>query len=342
VRRLVLILAVVVVSMATISMSGSPRPASAGAGWGADPLLNCPDLNGDGAVSGLDLFAMISSAGSVYGVSSNYLFLHDRNADKSITLTDFMDVLGRLGERCPLMETQVALATLALVNHKIGAGLLDEGQVVDLRDPANAVTAGYVQSTQYVGQMGIHYINETYQREYPNFYDAVTGEDQLRHPVGLVYTEKQVGPPGVADELIGGWFLVPVPDVCAEYGVPSPESCPVAEPVGFGLTATDEDNQDRTDITGFLLQQGWHDHTGLCFGNVGTTEAWVTETFDASQSNQDACLAGSFFTVGCGDSGCRWFDTYGWMIHLYNLTPNPHGRFQKWNCNLSGGFVDCP
>ena len=68
-RRLVLILAVVVVSIATISLSGSPKPTSAGVeAW--PPLQNCPDLNGDGAVSGLDLFAMISSAGSVYSATS--------------------------------------------------------------------------------------------------------------------------------------------------------------------------------------------------------------------------------------------------------------------------------
>ena len=291
-RRLVLILAVVVVSIATISLSASPKPTTAGASW--PPLLNCPDVNGDGAVSGLDMFALIGSFGSSYP-NSNYLLLHDLNGDQAVGLLDFLEVIGRFGERCPLIDTQVAQATLAMLPY---------------RDWSVANAAGYSVSSQDVPQMGIHVSRANYSTTFDH-----------TDPIGLVYTEKQTGPAGVPDQLIGAWYVIPVQDVCDVF-LPGTSSCqPVdVKPVGFGTNNTDEDSTDLDTCISFGCQHGWHTHTNLC------VYADPPRTIEQGESGSlEQCIAsGGYFNFG----------TYGWMIHLYNFIPNPDGRFQMWNSNV--------
>ena len=297
-RRLVLILAVVVVSIATISMSGSPNPTSAGAAW--PPLQNCPDLNGDGAVSGLDLFAMISSAGSVYSatsVTSDYLYLYDRNGDQTVNLLDFLNVLGRLGERCPLVDTQVALATLATIKFQ------------NCQDALVPVTGGFIQSTQFVPNMGIHLSKN----------GNVTADftDQLLNPAGLICTDSDPSPgTDVPHKLIGMWYVMPNTSICFLYG--NPPTCSDTEPVGFGLTDTDEDN---TDLSGF--QKGWHTHTNLCVWGINTEQAGSIDGATVTEAFCDGQPQPSLF-----------FPLYGWMAHLYNFIPNDSGRFMMWSSLL--------
>ena len=290
-RRLVLILAVVVVSIATISLSASPKPTSAGH-WSVTwpVLLSCPDLNGDGAVSGLDLFAMISSAGSVYSptdVNSNYLYLHDRNGDQHITLSDFMEVLGRLGDRCPLVDSQVALATNAAAKYQ------------NCQDALDPVTGGYIQSTQFVPNMGIHLSKNV------NVVPEFTG--QLLNPAGLICTDSVAG--GGADvphKLIGMWYVMPMMEVCFLY--PN-ATCSDTEPEGF------DGPEDNTAMPG---QQGWHTHPNLCVWGIGTEQAGTAE--DVPQETCNNQPQPNF-----------WFSEYGWMAHLYNFIPNQDGRFMMWS-----------
>ena len=303
-KRFVLILAVVVVSIVTISLSASPKPTTAGVAW--QPLQNCPDLNGDGAVSGLDLFAMISSAGSVYSATattSDYLYLYDRNGDQSITLTDFLNVLSSFGERCPLVDTQVALATLATIKYQ---------------NCQDALNDGYEQYTQFVPNMGIHLSKKDNVTQYPEFYRE-DGNDQLRHPVGLICTDSDPSPgTDVAHKLIGMWYASPIPTVCPYYGL-DPVTCSSAEPVGFGLTNTDEDN---TDLSGF--QKGWHDHGNLCIWGIGTEQAGTLEGMSLSTCNSQP-------------QPSLHFPLFGWMAHLYNHIPNDSGRFMMWGGLLPPG-----
>ena len=291
-KRLVLILAILVVSLAAISLSGSPKQTSAGHGLVTWPALqNCPDLNGDGAVSGLDLFAMISSAGSVYSatsVTSDYVYLYDRNGDQHITLSDFMDVLGRLGERCPLVDTQVALATQATIKYQ---------------NCQDALNDGYFQNTQFVDRMGIHLSKN----------GNVTAEftDQVLNPAGLICTDSNASAgTDVPHKLIGMWYVMPMMEVCFLY--PN-ATCSDTEPVGFGLTNTDEDN---TDMTG--IQKGWHTHSGLCIWGINTTQAGSVEGI--SETTCDGQPQPNI-----------WFSEYGWMAHLYNHIPNQDGRFMMWS-----------
>ena len=229
-KQLTLFLAVLLIGL----FASTPRPAAALEHW--PPLLNCSDVNADGIVSVGDIGMVVSKFGTAYPMES-YLLLYDVNGGGNITVGDIGTVVSDFGGPCPLIETQVTQATLALI-----------------------------------------------------------------------------GAYGGPDELIGGWYLVPTEEVCAVYGIPGPCQSNAEQPLGFGLTNTDEDNQDPP-----AAQQGWHTHPWLCVWNWGTTSALVLENV----AQQD-----------CETSGGIWFSTYGWMLHLYNVIPNPAGRFMLWNSNV--------
>jgi hypothetical protein len=133
--------------------------------------------------------------------------------------------------------------------------------------------------------------------------------------VGLVYSETSPGS-NQPDEFIGSWYNIPVQAVCDYYSMPGPCQSDTVQPVGFGETNTDEDNQSSG------VQAGWHLHYGLCVAGWGTIDAFDWELGPGSEST-------------CYDSlnAEVWFSTYGWMMHLYNFVPNPDGRFMLWNTN---------
>ena len=304
-RRLVVLLALLVAGLA---IAPSPQPTFAVVAWPA--LLNCYDVTDgadsvDGAVTMLDVFKIAGRFGAAYP-SDDYLLLYDVSGGGAITIEDILAVAGQFGRQCPLMETQVAKATLATEKY---------------RDWSVAQADGYAKDTQYVTQMGIHVSKA----------DWLTVGFNPETPFGLIYTDGGGGQP---DELIGLWYVAPIPDVCAHFttdptsglfGI-NPATCPTAEPVGFGLTNTDEDNQDLN-----VIQKSWHDHNGLCTGDAGLPSAWVREL---GAGNEDYCLNDTPGPGPGGANGDVYYSTYGWMVHLYNFIRNPSGRFVMWNSNL--------
>ena len=303
-KRLILILTVLIIG---VSASALPRPAAAIENW--PPLLDCSDVNADGVVNVIDIGWIVSKFGTVYP-SDDYLLLYDVSGGGAVNVLDIATVIQDFGQSCSLANTQVAQATLAMTGAYGGP---------DLRDPQNALDAGYEKSSQPVPQMGVHLFNETYMAAWPDCcglgLPGDPDESQLIHPVGLVYTADSSGPMGLGD-LIGAWYMQPNDVVCVYYGIPTPCQSDSVQPVGFGKTNDDEDNLDPD---GGGPQGGWHGHTGLCIWNWGTANATVTE--GASQAS-------------CEGSGGIWFSTYAWMLHTYNFVPNPAGRFQKWNSNV--------
>lgn len=323
-KRLALILSLAAISFGIFASAGH-HPATADSGpspsnWPA--LLNCSDVNADGSVSMIDIGQIVVKFGTKAVLDSDgkfvpapdYMLLYDVDGGGIVGITDIGVAVSEFGTICPEVETQVAAATLAM------AGLPPYDSNTDLRDWSAASGDGWQQTTQYVPSMGIHVQNLQF----------LTKDFNHLTPVGTVYKN---GGGQTPDDLIGAWFVVPSTEVCEMFtsddtsglfGV-DPQTCvstqPSGEPAGFADT---EDNAPG----------GWHDHTGLCTGKVGTTDAQVVETFQTSQAAEDQCLAGTYWTPnGCGVSGCFWFDKYGWMIHLYNFIPNPSGRFQMWNSN---------
>jgi hypothetical protein len=291
-KQLNLLLAIVVFGVFT---SALPRPAAAA--W--PPLLTCSDVDANGTVTISDIFAVAGSSGATYP-SDDYLLLHDLDGGGAIDTGDLFVAAGDFGRVCPLIETQVALATLATIQY---------------RDCQDALADGYVQYTQFVSSMGINLIKIPNVLNYPNFWSGSPADpnDQIRHPIGLTCTDSDPTPTiDVPDQLIGTWYVEPIPEVCPLYGIPGP--CNPAEPVGFGLTDDDEDNLDLG-----AFQKAWHTHSGLCSVGFGTPSAFTVEG-----------IAQQF----CVDLVGVWFSTYGWMVHLYNFIPNEDGRFLLFNQNV--------
>ena len=297
-KRLILVLTVLVIG---VSASSLPRPAAAIENWPA--LLNCSDVNADGVVNIIDIGAVVLKFGTAYP-NDDYLLLYDVSGGGAVNILDITTVVQDFGQSCSLINRQVAQGTLAMTGAYGGP---------DLRDPQNALDAGYVKSSQMVPSMGIHVFNQTYMETYANCcglgLPGEPGESQLIHPVGLVYTADSSGPMGLGT-LIGAWYIQPNDVVCDFYGIATPCQSASEGPIGFGESnAGEEDNEAG----------GWHFHIGLCIWNWGEANASVTE--GASQGS-------------CEGSGGIWFSNYGWMIHLYNFLANSAGLFQKWNSNV--------
>lgn len=280
-KRLVFVLALLVGGLAATSFSG-PSQVSALQNW--PPLLHCPNVDGsnDGYVALNDIFEVAFRFGATYPDDA-YVLLYDVNGGGTIDLLgDVFDVADAFGDTCPLVETQVAQTTVAMMKY---------------RDWSAAQADGYAVNTQYVPQMGIHVSNSVYNPEF----------DHL-NPIGLIYTETEPGS-GVPDQLIGLWHVVPIPEVCAVFGI-DPATCSSEEPEGY------DGPEDNTDLN--PIQRTWHYHTNLCIG-----PGWVIEQGPTGSAEQCTAIGGYLN-----------FGTYGWMSHMYNFIPNPAGRFLMWNNNL--------
>lgn len=314
--KLILLVVLTVAALTVTTLSGSDQ-AHAGPDWPGGPLLNCADLDGDGSVTVADSLIILQRFNRNYDDDPDtYSLLADLNGDRAVGFPDFLVLVRQLSNTCPLTESQVAKATLAAEKY---------------RDPTQATADGYILSSQYVPSMGIHMVNAGNQVAFPdldnvacNVSGGLGATCQLENPVGLLYTETSPGST-VPDQLIGVWIIVPTQEVCDLYGIQGACQPEGTQPVGFGLTNTDEDNIDPD---GAGPQRGWHTHPGLCVWNWGTTSAFVNQNVP-----QADCLS---------TGGQAWFSTYGWMIHVYNFIPNPDGRFQNWSCLIPGSVVTCP
>lgn len=334
-KRLLFLVAALVIGLSVTTVAAPPVAAGpAGpANWPA--LLNCADVDANGSVSIGDVMLVVSKFGThavqdddgKFVPGPGYMLLYDLDGGGAVSIGDISTVVVHFGRSCPLIETQVAAATLAM------AGLPPFDSNPDLRNWSEAEADGWEQTTEYVPAMGIHVQS----------LQGLTQDFNHLTPVGLVYTATAPNPfapgvPDVPDDLIGAYFVVPIPEVCAEFandpnsgifGI-DPQDCSSTIPEGFDGVL---DNNPAQGGPGGPFAT-WHDHTGLCTGNIGTNDARVAETGSQSEASEDACLDGTLFP--CGASGCFWFDTYGFMMHLYNFIPNPNGRFQMWN---TGGNI---
>jgi Dockerin type I domain len=159
-KRSMLVLGITMIGLATLALPGPHRNATAQVQ--PAPLLSCPDVNGDGGVSGLDFFLVLGSFNAMYP-DSDYLLLHDVDGGGAISGTDFFKVLADFSLACPELETQVAQATLA---------------VLDYRDQSAALADGYVPVTQNISGHGIHWMKA----------ELLDGVFDLTQPEGLNYS----------------------------------------------------------------------------------------------------------------------------------------------------------
>ena len=297
-KRYILVFALVAVGLSTAFVAlERTSQAISHPGWTSGPLLSCPDVDGNGAVGIPDVLAVASSFGQ-FGMD-NYAYLYDVvNGEGVVNVPDdIMYTASRFTDQCTdLIEQQIALATRATMKY---------------RDCSSAAAqAEFGQNTQYIDSMGIHMSNNFNAFTYPDFYsgDPSDENDQLRHPTGIMCTDKNPDPDiDDPDQLIGMWYVIPVEAVCEFFrqflSIPYPCQDETVQPVGFGTTNEDLDNQWMNSV-----QRTWHTHPGLCVGG-GIVGENVPE-------------------ANCGG---LWFSTYGWMIHLYSYIPNQDGPFRMWS-----------
>jgi len=315
-KQLLLVLALALGGV-TFMMMSSPQPTMAGGPASWPPLLTCPDTTGDGTVDlPNDILGVVLRFGTSYGETNpdsglEYALIYDVSGGNVIDLpNDVLGVILRFGDQCPLFDQQIALATQALMPY---------------RDCQNALADGYVQTTQFVAAMGIH-LQKVENIALPVWSGSVENtNDQIRNPPGLICTDSNPSP-GIDEpgDLIGTWGASPDPNVCPFYGI-DPQDCSFTEPVGYGTTNTDEDNQDLN-----ATDRAWHSHFNMCLGGTGST-AWVIA--DVGGVTEANCLAGAY---GPCTPTCTWFDFYSWMSHMYAFIPNNHGRFLMWSDNVPG------
>lgn len=281
------------------------------------PLLSCPDVGGDGTV---DLFNDIFGVAFKFGTDADavgpgepdgYHVLYDVGvADGTIDLlNDIFGVAFSFSEACPLVDVQVAKATLWGINN-----------VPATENEAALEAMGYYQASFDVPGQGVHYVNL-------ENWDGVFDPEA---PEGLVYNNgKFVAQLYVTDGTAVGW------GTHAATSYPPP-----AVPHNVDLEGDADGPQCSPACSWAGTYDGWHMHYYLCTTNIGTSAASALPGF----STQGSCLI-----YGGGDPLCtipitatpcyRWAQNVGWMGHLWNQQLNPNQIPDEGGNN--GRFADC-
>lgn len=157
---------------ALFSGLAGPRATEASA-----PLVACADFDGDGVVSQADVDLQTLGLGARLG-EYEYMLLYDSDTDGVVTQADVDATTAQIGANCPLVDTQVTQATLAVSAY---------------RDMNVALADGFVQGTQNIAGHGVHYIHTG--RLADNVFD-------ITKPEGLNYT--------VDGRLIAVYYIVPI------------------------------------------------------------------------------------------------------------------------------------
>jgi hypothetical protein len=308
---------VLVLSLAAVMLLASLPRASVEATHPStpQPILECPDVNGDGPVSGGDIATVVSKFGQTSpdtrAVGAAYHPLYDLVPQTapggSISGGDIGKVVAGFGTSCSSgPDTQIAQATLALRSSPDWLSYLTENA---------SFLAGkgyYLSSTDVPGQ-GKHYINPTY------FSD---NRFNVLQPEGLVYEGgKLVAQLYYVDGDAVGWGTEPPPIENVEidaFCTPTPPDTSCSWKLGY---------------------DGWHLHTNLCTVAIGSPFAAAIPNVTSDANCQ------AIHNTWCGGAKCpgttyRWNDRVGWMGHLWShmINPNPNPLEPDL---LNGRFSDC-
>jgi hypothetical protein len=312
------------------------------------PILSCPNVNGsaDNKVLVGDIVEVVKAYFKDYAIqageppgTSDYVPMYDLNAPYNpATATggnqrvdDIVAVVNAYFDTCPLVDTQVAQATLWAIDMD---GNLGNGKqpVPQFENEAAIEAIGYYRTTTDVPGQGVHYVN---MENWDGVFDP-------RAPEGLVYNNGRLAAQlYVADaEVVGLGSHSPGPcgPPCpgAEYGVE-------LETAGDGPQCNPACSWDGTET--------WHLHHYLCTVNVGMASAIAfpgalapgiadsaasCESYSDSVTNPDAPEC----TIPVTVQPCwGWQLNSGWMGHLYNWYPNNNLSADTGGPN--GRFTDC-
>ncbi len=276
-------------------------------------LLSCADVNSpnpDGAVSAPDFFAVLGRFGAQYP-AANFSYIYDlggTSPNGSVDATDFFKVLGQFGMPCPLVDTQISRATLAILNHPQAANIM-------ACDEATLESLGYYRGSSDVPGQGVHYVNFS-----PTIWDGnfnVLQAEGLVCDGGRLAAELYV----VMGDVIG-WGSWNGSAAVHSVNIDSATNC-TPSPCSWATA------------------EGWHAHARLCTINVGEPDALAFPTDQAS------CIAAAggdpICTMPISTTPCyTWDDRVGWMGHLWNFQLN--GNLVDENGDTiadHGRFADC-
>jgi hypothetical protein len=280
---------VVALSFSQAAPTGASNPPA-----NAIPLLDCADVNGDGGVTAGDIARVVGKFGTVTS-DAGYHPLYDVGSPVgAVTAGDLAAVVVDFGDNngdgsCPLVDTEVAQATLWVLNDN--PGLLTQNDAL-------LASLGYYQGSFYVPGQGVHYVN----------FDNWDGVYDPTAPEGLVYAnDKLVAQLYMIDGDVVGWgpIVPPLPDQqdIDDFCIP-----PIGETV-----CSWAGNED-----------GWHWHFDLCTRHIGMPSASALP----GQSEQSCNADDDSDCTNPAVPDCNvWDADVGWMGHLFNHFANPNGRF---------------
>ncbi len=309
------IIIVVTALAALLLFAAEPQPRAAGAsnpGTTVAPLLSCPNVTGDltGGVSAPDFFAVLGQFGRVYP-ALNFSYLYDLDANDAVAASDFFNVLGEFGVICPLVDAQVAQATLAVL--AMGPGVID-------CDPAALAAQGYYPPSPIdaPGQ-GLHYTNSAYD-------DSVF--DPL-HPEGLVCDN-------LGGRLVAQLYYVEGDPAQGGVGW-GPVVPPPADDVDIDAFCAPQ--PPNTTACSWDGDEGWHVHFNLCSINMGTPSAMVLPQPSAADCEAWQCSPDPAPCGAVQGIDWKWEPIVGWMGHLWNHKLNPN--LVPDTGGMNGRFADC-
>jgi hypothetical protein len=306
------LLALFAILTLALGLAMLPQAERAGAnapGTTAVPILDCADVNGNGAVEAGDITKVVQKFGTT-STGAGYHPLYDVGSPVgSVAAPDIAAVVTDFGKtnangQCALADTQIAQATVAILNDPEAALLLNCNE-------AELASRGYLRASSDVPGQGIHYANEAY-------WDGLF---EPEHPEGLVCKGgKLYAQLYVVDGDAVGWG--PNPD---------PEHTNI-DPFCTPVPPNDACSWDGPEDT-------WHYHINLCTVGIGTPSALALPGWATGFTTEAQCE--SFAASFPGD--WNWDEDNGWMGHLWNHYANPNGRYA--DCFPDGGVwkaFDCP
>jgi hypothetical protein len=305
--------------LALVLVLGSTQPdadhaAASSPGTTAKPLLTCPDVDGSGSVRSSDITAVVNQFGNDATLPT-YKFMYDLDANGVLRSADIVIVVQAYGPPCPLVDTQVAQATVWAYNN-----------VPMTESEASIEALGYHQASNDVPGQGVHYFN----------FSLWDGAFSPTAPEGLVYHN------GKFAALV---YVADAPTVGLGTHAPGPcnPGCP-GKIDGVELE-TAADGPQCNPACSWAGGEKWHLHYYLCTAHIGTSSAIAipgsfVPSVGSSQANCAAYAGEQECTTPVVVQPCyKWGLTAGWMGHLYNGQPNKNLIPDTGGTN--GRFADC-
>lgn len=332
-----LLLALAAFPPSTVQASHPPYP---------QPLLNCADVNGDGYVVTPDIFKVVSKFGTADSnaqANGSYHPLYDLSTPPgtptgggAIVTNDIVVAVSDFGLSCPLVDTQIAQATVDLIDPMYtppgGLPNFPGDPALIFENPALLASKGYFLSSTDVPGQGKHYAHVTYFSD--GLFYPTTPEGLVYHggrlAAQLYYIEgDDTADDGDPDEGGVGWGCWPGPE-------PNCGDDPPEDQVNIDAFCTP--NPPNTACSWDGSYDGWHLHFNLCTVAIGSPQAAAIPGVTSASSCQ------SLHNTWCSGSKCAgttwsWDNRVGWMGHLWNHLLNANVNSSDVLGN--GRFADC-